>query len=395
MPDRAAETLSLFGLPISNVTVAGAVAEIERFVLSGRSHQVATANLDFARNALNNTVLQRIICDCSLVVADGTPFLWASRLVGKPLAERVTGVDLIPGLAQLSAERGYSIFFLGSSDNNSRGAENILRRTYPNMNVVGRYSPPLRQLDEMDDDEILRRIDRARPDILLVAFGNPKQEIWIHRNLKRMGVPVAIGIGGSLDIISGRLRRAPFWMRASGLEWAFRCAQEPARLFPRYVKDAASLLRHLPLELLANAVQPRGYSCGEISTYFRDNTCILGTPASLDGDSCQELIKKIETAIGAGISPIVDLSATRHLGAQGLGALLEVRRVIRVYGKPVLFTGMDRSIQRVCRLASIQDMIPTVSVPPEVIGVDDWNQGWPPPLPQSFRKTPQMDTIAS
>ena len=147
MTSKAPETVALFGLPISNVTMAEAVSRIDAAIQGGGQHQIATANLDFARNALRDPALQRVICDCSMVLPDGAPMLWASRMLGKPLQERVTGVDLVPELAKLSAEKGYRIFFLGSSDKCSAEAQKVLEERYPGVKIVGRYSPPVSSLE--------------------------------------------------------------------------------------------------------------------------------------------------------------------------------------------------------------------------------------------------------
>jgi N-acetylglucosaminyldiphosphoundecaprenol N-acetyl-beta-D-mannosaminyltransferase len=361
MAREKTETVALFGLPIANVTAIEAVAQIEQLILSGSTHQVATANLDFVRNALRDTYLQQIICDCSLVVPDGAPIVWASKLFGKPLQQRVAGVDLVPRLAQLSADRGYGIFVLGSTDENSERAMDVLRLSYPKMNVVGRYSPEIRPLDEMDDDEILRRIEEANPELLLLAFGNPKQEKWIHRNRGRLKVPVAIGIGGSLDIIAGSLQRAPLWMQKTDLEWVFRMAQEPRRLLPRYVKDAAALLRYLPLGLLADALQPRRSVEGETVTSVHGSTRVVSLPASLCEDRCKELEREVETTVKLRQSLVVDLSRTTRVEADGLGSLLEARRIVRSAGKTMWVTGMNRSVRRLFEYAAIKEMIPAAT----------------------------------
>ena len=367
MAREKTETVALFGLPIANVTATEAVTQIERLILSGSIHQVATANLDFVRNALRDTYLQQIICDCSLVVPDGAPIVWASKLFGKPLQQRVAGVDLVPRLAQLSADRGYGIFVLGSTDENSERAMDVLRKSYPKMNVVGRYSPEILPLGEMDDDEILRRIEEANPELLLVAFGNPKQEKWIHRNRGRLKVPVAIGIGGSLDIIAGSLQRAPLWMQKTDLEWVFRMAQEPGRLLPRYVKDAAALLRYLPLGLLADALQPRRSVEGETVTSVHGSTRVVSLSGSLCADRCKELEREVETTVRLHQSLVIDLSRTTRVEADGLGSLLEARRIVQSAGKTVWVTGMNRSVRRLFEYAAIKEMIPAATTALEAV----------------------------
>src|SRR6202000_2038700 len=126
---------------------------------------------------------------------------------------------------------------------------------YPGVNIVGHHAPPLADLERMDHGDTLERIRLAKPDILLVAFGNPKQEKWIRMHSKRLGVPVSIGIGGSMDMLIGSVKRAPKWMQRSGLEWLGRCMQEPSRLLPRYARNFSGIALRLPLALMAHLMQ--------------------------------------------------------------------------------------------------------------------------------------------
>src|SRR5208283_1677859 len=209
--------IAVMGLPLDSLTVPGAVDAVERLILSGGTHQVATANLDFMLNSLANAHLHRILAGCSLVLPDGMPLVWISRLLGHPLAERVTGVDLVPQLAALSARKGYKIFLLGGKEGVADRAAKLLESNYPGVRIVGTYAPFHEELARMDHSEILDRIAAAKPDILLVAFGNPKQERWIWMHRKRLGVPVAMGVGASFDIIVGDVRRAPRWIQRCGM----------------------------------------------------------------------------------------------------------------------------------------------------------------------------------
>src|SRR5580698_7070699 len=193
------------------------------------------------------------ICTGSLPA--GMPLVWISRLLGNPLKERVSGADMVPQLAELSAKKGYSIYLLGGRPGVAERATKVLQEMHPGVNIVGHHAPPLADLERMDHGDTLDRIRAAKPDILLVAFGNPKQEKWIRMHAKRLGVPVSIGIGGSMDILIGNLRRAPEWMRRCGLEWLGRCMQEPARLLPRYARNFSGLALRLPLALMVNLIQ--------------------------------------------------------------------------------------------------------------------------------------------
>jgi N-acetylglucosaminyldiphosphoundecaprenol N-acetyl-beta-D-mannosaminyltransferase len=367
MKRSTTDTVALFGLPITNVTMAQAVARIEQYILSGKTHQIATANLDFARNALRDEFLQRIICECRMVLPDGAPMLWASSLFGAPLQERVTGVDLIPELARLSAERGYGLYFLGSSEYSSRTATELLQQRYPGVNIVGRYSPEPRPLNEMDHEEMLRRIEAAQPDILLVAFGNPKQEVWIYRHRDRLRVPIAIGIGGALDMIAGSLRRAPKWVQKAQLEWLFRMLQEPKRLLPRYANDAAALLVHLPLGLLANNMQPVERRHGGLQVEVQQDVRVVATPARLSGNVCAWLAREATAAAAAGQSMVLDMSATIRVEADGLGGLLEARRILLAEGLWIWLTAMSNPVRRVLQFSAMADLFRLALTPADAI----------------------------
>ena len=350
------DTVALFGMPITNVTMAQAVTRIEEQILSGGKYQVATANLDFARNSLKDPYLQRVICDCSMVLPDGAPMLWASSLFGTPLQERVTGADLIPELARLSARKGYGIFLLGSSEKSSRTAAEMLQTRYPGVNIVGRYCPKPVPLHAMDNERILRRIEEANPDILLVAFGNPKQEMWIHRHRDRLRVPVSIGIGGSLDMISGNLKRAPRWIQKMQMEWAFRMCQEPRRLVPRYFNDAKALLFHVPVSYVANRLQPSERRHGKLKVDIHGAVRVIATPARLAGDVSDWLAREARLAAAARQTLVVDMSQTVRAEADGLGGLLEARRVLLAADHLIWLVGMSIPVRRLLQFSAMADL---------------------------------------
>jgi len=367
MRKKTPDTVALFGLPITNVTMAQAVARVEEQIYSGRTHQIATANLDFARNSLKDQYLQRIICECSMVLPDGAPMLWASTLFGIPLKERVTGVDLIPELARLSARCGHGIFLLGASEESSRRAAEVLAERFPGVRIVGRSSPEIAPLHEMDNEGLLREIEDAAPAILLVAFGNPKQEIWIHRYRDRLKVPVTIGIGGALDLIAGSVKRAPRWVQWLQLEWLFRMTQEPLRLLARYTRDAIALLMHLPLGLAANRMQPGERRHGKLKVEVHGAIRVIATPAKLSGDVCGWLAREAKAAVLAGQTMVVDMSATVRVEADGLGGLLEARRILLNDGLWIWLAGMSNPVRRVLQFSAMSDLFRIAATPAEAI----------------------------
>jgi N-acetylglucosaminyldiphosphoundecaprenol N-acetyl-beta-D-mannosaminyltransferase len=332
MSKKLQHTVAVLGLPLANVTADEAVEQIEELILSGGTHQVATANLDFWLNSLNDVHLHRIIAGCSLVLPDGMPLVWVSRLLGYPLKERVSGVDLVPQLAELSARKGFGIYLLGGRPGVAERATQVLQENYPGVNIVGHHAPPLADLERMDHGDTLERIRAAKPDVLLVAFGNPKQEKWIRMHARRLGVPVSIGIGGSLDILIGNVQRAPKWMQRSGLEWLGRCIQEPARLLPRYARNFSGLALRLPVALLANFLQRPYRGPSAVNRTSDAGMVHLHIQGNLEAETANAIDRTVNSCVAGGQLLVVHLRELEYASAEGLGALLDARQRLLATG---------------------------------------------------------------
>jgi len=220
------ESLRILGVRVDKVTTEGVLRTMECFIREGCPHQVVTLNPEFVMKAQRNPEFRVTLEEADLALPDGSGLLWASRLLRQPLPERVTGSDTLPLIAQMSARRGYRLYLLGAAPGVADRAAAALIRDNPGLRIVGTYagSP-----DPAQEEEIVSRITAAAPDFLFVAYGAPNQDLWIHRNLARLGVPVCMGIGGALDFIAGVAVRAPRWMRRIGLEWFHRLLCQPWR----------------------------------------------------------------------------------------------------------------------------------------------------------------------
>jgi N-acetylglucosaminyldiphosphoundecaprenol N-acetyl-beta-D-mannosaminyltransferase len=353
MPGFTSNSVALLGVPFNNVTMDEAVRIIEEKIESGGCHQVATANVDFLMHAIHDPELQGILCACSLVVPDGMPILWSALLMGSRLKERVCGIDLVPRLAELCARRGYSIYLLGASDKSSQRAAEILQERYPGLRIAGRYSPPVRPLEQMNHEEILDRIEIAQPDILLVAFGNPKQEKWLSMHRDRLRVPVSIGIGGSLDMIAGKLARAPRWMQRTGLEWFFRAAQEPRRLAGRYLADALTLGRYLPQQITATATQPRISGPSRIVPTQLGETTVIAIQGNLTGNSLKDFEMHARDAAEAGKHIVLDMTESGYFGPNTLGSLVQLMTSMQRRRLHLWLAGMRPHLIRLLRSARL------------------------------------------
>jgi N-acetylglucosaminyldiphosphoundecaprenol N-acetyl-beta-D-mannosaminyltransferase len=218
--------LFILGVRVDAVTFDQALASIEAFIAEGRPRQVVTVNPEFVMAAQSDAEFRRIINTSALALPDGVGVWWASRRLGRPLPERIPGADLVERLAQLSAQRGYRLFFLGALPGVADRAVEVLRGRYPGLAVAGTYAGSPRLEEEAAN---VARVQAAHPDVLLVAYGAPAQDRWIARNMSRMGVAVCIGVGGSFDFIAGVRPRAPRWLRRWGLEWLHRLITQPWR----------------------------------------------------------------------------------------------------------------------------------------------------------------------
>jgi N-acetylglucosaminyldiphosphoundecaprenol N-acetyl-beta-D-mannosaminyltransferase len=241
----------IWGVPLAAVTFEATVDWVERMVRRGQPAFFITANLHYAALTDRDPRLQRVNRSAAFLVADGMPMVWYSRILGRPLPQRVSGADLLFLLCARAADRGYRVFLLGGAPGVADQAAELLQGRYPALQIVGTAAPELDQLSPEAHEDMIRRIRAAGTQLLLVAFGQPKGELWLAENLEALGVPACVQLGASFDFVTGRLRRAPVWMQRTGLEWLYRTSCEPKRLLPRYLADARFLLRAVSRDLLA------------------------------------------------------------------------------------------------------------------------------------------------
>lgn len=221
-------SVTILSVRIDNVTYDDSIASVESFLREPGLHQIATVNPEFVVVAQRNAEFQRVLNAAALNVPDGVGLMWASRRLGQPLRERVTGQEIVERMAALAADRGVRVFLLGAREGIAERAAAALTARHPGLQIAGCYagSPAAEE-----DDGIVARVNAANAQILFVAYGPPKQEMWIARNAPRLqGVAVAMGVGGTFDTLAGIVPRAPEWMRHAGFEWTYRLLREPRRL---------------------------------------------------------------------------------------------------------------------------------------------------------------------
>lgn len=215
--------------------MADAVQEIERWISDRLQNYVCIAGAHGVISSRDDPVLRDIHNRAGLVTPDGMPLVWMSRALGYRRTERVYGPDLMRELSAISSRRGYRQFYYGGAEGVAERLSRHLGQDYPGLQVAGCYCPPFRKLTAAEDDEVVRQINAVAPDIVWVGLSTPKQEHWMASHMGRIDAPVMIGVGAAFDFLSGLKPQAPVWMQRRGLEWAYRLATEPQRLWRRYL----------------------------------------------------------------------------------------------------------------------------------------------------------------
>jgi len=229
--------IAVLNVMIDVVTMKEAVARVEQFIKLGRPHLVVTPNAEMIMMANADNSFAQIINNADLVVPDGAGVVWAARYNGDRMPERVAGYDLVQNLLVAAARQKYRIYMLGGAPGIVDKAKQAAEKRYPGVQIVGTRHG---FFSKSDESEIVGNIKDCHPDILLVALGVPRQEKWITEYSKQLQVPVAIGVGGTFDVMAGTVQRAPLWMQNANLEWLYRLLSEPKRgirmlALPRFV----------------------------------------------------------------------------------------------------------------------------------------------------------------
>ena len=234
MPQRRSqEPVYILGVRVDRLSQQEVLDSIEQMIARRRAsnqtlpcQQIVTVNPEFVMAAQHNMDFRTAINTAALVIADGAGVVWAARYLQRPVPERVTGTDLLPPLAQHCASAGYRFYLLGAAPGVAEAAAARLQTLAPGLEIAGTSagSPA-----DGEEEGILKRVQAAQADVLCVAYGAPAQDLWIRRNLARLPVAVAMGVGGAYDFLSGRQKRAPLFMRRMGLEWLYRLSREPWR----------------------------------------------------------------------------------------------------------------------------------------------------------------------
>ncbi len=233
----------LFGVDIDAIRMPQAVSRLMDWIHTDETpshHYVVTPNVDHTVMLQEDQSFRAAYDEADLILADGMPVVLASRLLRKPLPERVTGADLVPALFEAATEeRPVTAYLLGAMPGVAETAAEKIEQKWASVRIVGTYSPPFGfENDDEENAAILERIREAKPDVLVVGLGAPKQELWVHKHREQITAKISLCVGATIDFLAGNTPRAPRWMQRVGMEWMFRVLSEPRRLFKRYARDA-------------------------------------------------------------------------------------------------------------------------------------------------------------
>ncbi|WP_373048215.1 WecB/TagA/CpsF family glycosyltransferase [Vulgatibacter sp.] len=239
------------GIPVDRCTTEAVVERALDHVAGGEGPlTILSCNVDMVVKAHRDPDFARVLGSGDVVTADGMPVVWLGRLLGADFPERVAGSDLVPRIAAACAARGHSVFLFGAAEGVAEAAAARLREAHPALRVAGVLSPPLGfERDPQALEAALAAVRAAAPDVLFVALSAPRQERFVQAHARALGAKVILGIGGSLDMLAGRVRRAPSLVQRTGTEWLWRLAQEPRRLARRYLVEDAAFARIAAAEL--------------------------------------------------------------------------------------------------------------------------------------------------
>jgi N-acetylglucosaminyldiphosphoundecaprenol N-acetyl-beta-D-mannosaminyltransferase len=235
---------SLLNIFVNNVDWEETVQAIDEMIAAGKPSYIVEINVDVLLKIEKDPCLQEITRQASLTLVDGKPLIWIARWQKRPVKAKISGSDLAYVLCRRAAEKRYSIFILGGADGVAETAGRKMKEQFPELRIAGTYAPAWGfERDKEELERINEKIAQVRPDLLFVCFGCPKQEKWVYENYRKCGATVCLCAGAAVDFLAGRVKRAPKWMSACGLEWFYRFLKEPRRLFRRYFIDDMKIVR--------------------------------------------------------------------------------------------------------------------------------------------------------
>lgn len=237
--DKDKRRVPILNTYIDALTMEETISEVEKIIARGVPTQHVVINANKVNLMNEDPELKRIVNECPLINADGISILWAAKVLGLPIKERVTGIDLFLNLVKVASEKGYKIYLFGAKEEVVRKVKKVFEEEYPTLQIVGYRNG---YFTEEDEPEIVKNMAESGADMMFVAFSSPKKEYWINKYIDQLNIPFVMGVGGSFDVVAGVTERAPKWVQIRGFEWLYRLVQEPRRMWRRYVIGNAQFI---------------------------------------------------------------------------------------------------------------------------------------------------------
>lgn len=217
---------------VNAISMQETIKLVEEIIQKRKPTQHVVINASKVNLMEKNQELRKIVNSCPIINADGASIVWAAKVLGIPLKERVTGIDLFLNLVEIAEKKQYKIYLFGAKEEVVVKVKKIFEEKYPQLQIVGYRNG---YFTEADEPKMVEEMRRSQADMLFVAFSSPKKEFWVNKYLEQLGIPFVMGVGGSFDVVAGVTERAPVWMQEHGLEWFYRFIQEPKRMWRRYI----------------------------------------------------------------------------------------------------------------------------------------------------------------
>jgi N-acetylglucosaminyldiphosphoundecaprenol N-acetyl-beta-D-mannosaminyltransferase len=364
--DLARDVYCILGLPIDALDMPTVLRRIDVAAASRNPFFISTPNLNFLVNSRSDAEFRESVLNSDLCPADGMPIVWIARLIGVPIKERVSGSDIFEVLkASHRCERTLRAFLFGGEEGVAAAAASVLNAAPVGLSCKGTLNPGFGTIDDMSRDEVVDAVNASGADLLVVSLGAKKGQLWLHRNHKRLTIPVRVHLGAVINFQAGTVKRAPLWLRACGLEWLWRIKEEPY-MWRRYAHDGFVLLRlvvtrALPLAALnrwhrlKSARQPQELLISMEQHHDSVTVRLCGNasqPNISKAITCfQEILTKGNTDL------VVDLASARVIDQRFLGLLLMVRKHLNGQGAKLGFVGVSPAMRRLFWLNQLDFML--------------------------------------
>jgi N-acetylglucosaminyldiphosphoundecaprenol N-acetyl-beta-D-mannosaminyltransferase len=364
--DLARNVYCVLGLPIDALDMPTILRRIDAAAVSRTPFLISTPNLNFLVNSRSDPEFRQSVLDSDLCPADGMPIVWIARLIGVPIKHRVSGSDIFEALKQPDrCRRRLKVFLFGGAEGVAAEAARTLNAVPSGLSCVGTLYPGLGSVDEMSQDCTIDKVNASDADFLSVSLGARKGQLWLHRNHRRLTIPVRVHLGAAINFQAGTVKRAPAWLQSCGLEWLWRIKEEP-HLWRRYAHDGWALLGLIFTRVLPLAVAnrwsrfksqrwPQGLSIR--TTRNHDSVTI-----DLSGDATERHITRAiagfrETLTGTNENVVIDLSRTRVIDGRFFGLLLMVRKRLKEQGTQLRFVRASPGMKRMFRLNELGSLL--------------------------------------